>query len=56
MTTVTKKRGIQHIKARLGESLKEKWESKVMHGQCIRSMDRQLTTDEDILLWLSRGD
>jgi len=45
----TKNEGIQHIKARLGESLK-KWESKVMHGQCIRSMDRQLTSEEDMFL------
>jgi hypothetical protein len=28
-----KKEGIQHIKTKLGESLKKKWESKVMHGQ-----------------------
>ena len=25
--------GIQHTKARLGESLKEKWENKILHGQ-----------------------
>ena len=29
--------------------------SKVMHGQCIRNMDRQLIS-EVTLLWLSRGD
>jgi hypothetical protein len=57
MTTVTQKNeGIQHIKERLGESLKKKWESKVMHVQCIRSMDRQLVSQEDMFLWLSRGD
>jgi hypothetical protein len=27
----TEKEDIQHTKARLGESLKKKWESKVMH-------------------------
>ena len=27
-----------------------------MHGQHIRSMDRQLIGGEDTLLWLSRGD
>jgi hypothetical protein len=25
-----------------------------MHGQFIRSMDRQLTTEEDRILWLSK--
>ena len=29
----SKKEGVQHTKARLGEYLKKKWESKVMHGQ-----------------------
>jgi len=28
-----KQDGIQHTKARLGESLKKKWKNKVMHGQ-----------------------
>ena len=27
-----------------------------MHVQCIRSMDRQLITEEDTFQWLSRGD
>jgi hypothetical protein len=27
-----------------------------MHGQYIRSMYRQLTNEEDTLLWLLRGD
>ena len=27
-----------------------------MHGQCIRSMDRQLIREENTFLWLSRGD
>ena len=34
----------------------KKWESKVMHGQYIRSMDRQLISEEDTFLWLLRGD
>ena len=34
----------------------EKWESKVPHGQCIRSVDRQLISEEDMFLWRSRGD
>jgi hypothetical protein len=33
MRTVTqKKENFQHIKARLGDSFKKKWESKVMRG------------------------
>ena len=27
-----------------------------MHGQYIRSMGRQLVSEEDMFLWLSRGD
>ena len=27
-----------------------------MHGQYIRSTDRQLISEEDMFLWLSRGD
>jgi len=48
----TKQDGIQHTKARLGESLKKKWKNKVMHGQCIRNIDRQLISEEDTFLWL----
>ena len=33
-----KQDGIQHIKARLGESLKKKWKNKVLHGQYIRNI------------------
>jgi hypothetical protein len=51
-----KQDGIQHIRARLRESLKTKWQNKVMHGQYIRSLDRQLISEEDTLLWLSEGD
>jgi hypothetical protein len=51
-----KQEGIQHTKARLGESLKKKWESTVMHGQHIRRVNRQLIGEEDMFLWLSRGD
>jgi hypothetical protein len=47
---------MQHTKARLGESLKKKWESKVMHGQYIITVDRQLISEEDTFLCLSRGD
>jgi len=56
MRTDTKKEGIQHIKARLGESLKKKQESKVMHDQYIRSAYRQLIGGEDMILLLLRGD
>ena len=36
-----KQDGIQHTKSKLGDSLKEKWKNKVMHGQYIRNIDRQ---------------
>ena len=48
--------GTQHTKARLREVLKEKWKNKVMHGQYIRNSDRQLISEEDTFLWLSKGD
>ena len=51
-----KQDGIQHTKARLGESLKKKWKNQVMQGQYIRNIDRQLISDEDMFLWLSKGD
>jgi len=51
----TKQDGIQHTKARLGESLK-KWRNKVMHGQYIRNIDRQVIREQDMFLWLSKGD
>jgi len=51
-----KQEGIQHTKARLGEVLKNKWKNKVMHGQYIRNIDRQLISEEDMFLWLSKGD
>jgi tripartite-type tricarboxylate transporter receptor subunit TctC len=37
------KKGIHHTKARLGEFLKKKWESKVIHGQYNGSINRQLS-------------
>jgi len=39
--------GIQHIKAKLEESLKKKMGKQIMHGQYIRSMDRQLSSVEN---------
>jgi lipopolysaccharide export LptBFGC system permease protein LptF len=51
-----KQDGIQNTKARLAESSKEKWENKVMHGQYIRSIDKHLISEEDMFLWLSKGD
>jgi hypothetical protein len=44
------KQGIQHIKVKTGESLKEIWDSKVMHGWYISSMDRQLISKENTFL------
>ena len=52
----TKQDGIEHINARLGESLNKKWKNKVLHGQYIRNIDRQLISVEDTFLWLSKGD
>jgi hypothetical protein len=40
----------------LAESLKEKWENKVMRGQYIRRIDNHLISEEDTFLWLSKGD
>jgi hypothetical protein len=51
-----KQDGMQHTKGRLREVLKKKWKNKVMHGQYIRNMDRQLISEEDTFLWLSKGD
>ena len=53
--TDAKQEGMQHTKARLGRSLKKKWKNKVMHGQYIRNIDRQLISEEDTFLWLSKG-
>ena len=51
-----KQDGMQHTKGRLEEVLKKKWKNKVMDGQYIRNMDRQLISEEDTFLWLSKGD
>jgi hypothetical protein len=40
----------------LGEVLKNKRKNKVMHGQYIRNVNRQLISEEDTFLWLSNGD
>ena len=40
----------------MGRSFKEEMEKKVMHGQYIRNMERQLISEEDTFLWLSKGD
>jgi hypothetical protein len=36
--------------------IKTKWKNKVMHRQYIRSLDRQLISEEDTFLLLSKGD
>jgi hypothetical protein len=41
---------------KLGDSVKIKWESKLLHGQRNGSVDRQLIGGEDTVLWLLRGD
>ena len=45
-----KQDGMQHTMGRLEEVLKKKWRNKVMHGQYVRNMDRQLITEEDTFL------
>jgi len=45
---------MQHTKARLGEVLKKKWKNKVMHGQYIRNIARQLISEGDTFFWLSK--
>jgi len=40
----------------LREVLKNKWKNKVLHGQCNGNIDRQLISEEDTFLWLSKGD
>jgi hypothetical protein len=50
-----KQEGIQYTKARLEEVLKNKWKNRVMRGQYIRNIDRQLISEEDTFLWLSKG-
>jgi hypothetical protein len=40
----------------LGKVLKKEWKNKVMHGQYIRNVYRQLISEEDTFLWLSKGD
>jgi hypothetical protein len=52
----TKQDEVQNKKARLAESLREKWENKVMHGQYISSIDKHLISEDDTFLWLSKGD
>jgi hypothetical protein len=47
---------MQHTKEILEEVLKKKWKNKAMDGQYIRNMDRQLISEEDTFLWLSKGD
>jgi len=48
--------GIQHTNARHGKSLQKKWKNKVMRGQYIRNIDRQLISEEYTFVWLSKGD
>ena len=45
-----KQDGMPHTKARWREVLKKKWKNKVIHRKCIRNMDRQLISEEDMFL------
>ena len=40
----------------MGEFIKQKWKNKVIHGQYVRNIDRQLISEEDTFLWLSKGE
>ena len=48
--------GTQHTKARLRVVLKENSKNNVMRRQYIRNMDRQLISEGDTFLWLSKAD
>ena len=57
MRTVTQKRKAFNTWTNSKEiPQRKKWGSKVMDGQYIWSMDRQLISEKDPFLWLSRGD
>jgi hypothetical protein len=47
---------IQNTKSRLAQSLKEKRDNEVIHGQYIRSTDKHLISEKDTIFWLSKGD
>jgi len=53
MKTVTQKGRHSTHKSKIRRVLK-KWDNKVMHGQYIGSMDRQLIGEEESFQWLSR--
>jgi len=48
-------RAVPGPKSKLREYLRKTRESKVMHGQYIRSTKWELIDEEDAFLWLSRG-
>jgi hypothetical protein len=50
------KNKIQHTKTKWGAVLKKKWKDKAMHGQYIRNVNRQIVSEEDTFLWLTKGD
>lgn len=43
-------------KIKLGMFLTREWKSEVTHGQRIRDIDKECIIEEDISLWLQRGD
>ena len=46
----------KHMKAKVAEALKKKWENKVTHGQYLGGINRQLIHDEETFFWLKKGD
>jgi hypothetical protein len=51
----TKQDEIQHTTAKLEEASKKNWKNKAMHGQYIRNINRQLISEEDAFLLLTKG-
>jgi len=46
-----------NMKERTGNFFKiKKQERKVIHEECVRSIDKQLVTENGAFLWLLRGD
>ena len=50
------KEGIQQVKEKLGPTVKKTRRGKLQHSQYIGSVDRQPIGEEDMLLWVVRGD
>jgi len=56
MRRVTQNRMEYNTQSKIVRFPKKKWKSKVMHGQYIKNLDRQLISEEGTFFWLSKGD